>query len=64
MTCVISILMIIKFLAPLYYRGYPKSCCTSANHVVCHGIPSEKVLIEGDIINVDVTAIKNGWWRY
>ena len=49
------------FSAPLYYRGYPKSCCTSANHVVCHGIPSEKVLIEGDIINVDVTAIKNGW---
>lgn len=49
------------FSAPLYYRGYPRSCCTSANHVVCHGIPSEKVLIEGDIINVDVTAIKNGW---
>ena len=49
------------FSAPLYYRGYPRSCYTSANHVVCHGIPSEKVLIEGDIINVDVTAIKNGW---
>ena len=49
------------FSAPLYYRGYPRSCCTSANHVVYHGIPSEKVLIEGDIINVDVTAIKNGW---
>ncbi len=49
------------FSAPLYYRGYPKSCCTSANHVVCHGIPSQKVLNEGDIINVDVTAIKDGW---
>ena len=47
--------------APLYYRGYPKSCCTSANHVVCHGIPSEKILNDGDIINVDVTAIKDGW---
>ena len=49
------------FSAPLYYRGYPKSCCTSSNHVVCHGIPSEKILNEGDIINVDVTAIKDGW---
>ena len=49
------------FSAPLFYRGYPKSCCTSANHVVCHGIPSEKILNEGDIINVDVTAIKDGW---
>ena len=47
--------------APLFYRGYPKSCCTSSNHIVCHGIPSEKVLKDGDIINVDVTAIKNGW---
>ena len=47
--------------APLFYRGFPKSCCTSANHVVCHGIPSEKVLREGDIINVDVTAYKEGW---
>ena len=47
--------------APLYYRGYPKSCCTSANHIVCHGIPSDKVLNEGDILNVDVTAIKDGW---
>ena len=47
--------------APLYYRGYPKSCCTSANHVVCHGIPSDKILKEGDIVNVDVTAFKNGW---
>ena len=47
--------------APLFYRGYPKSCCTSANHVICHGIPSDKYLNEGDIINVDVTAIFNGW---
>ena len=47
--------------APLYYRGYPRTCCTSTNHVVCHGIPSEKILKNGDIINVDVTAIKDGW---
>ena len=47
--------------APLYYRGYPKSCCTSVNHVVCHGIPSDKILKEGDILNVDVTAYKDGW---
>ena len=47
--------------APLYYRGFPKSCCTSTNHVVCHGIPSDKFLKEGDIINVDVTAVKDSW---
>ncbi len=47
--------------APLYYRGFPKSCCTSANNVVCHGIPTEKYLKEGDIVNIDVTAIVNGW---
>ena len=47
--------------APLLYRGFPKSCCTSANHVVCHGIPSDKILKEGDIVNVDVTAYKEGW---
>ena len=47
--------------APLYYRGYPKSCCTSTNHVVCHGIPSKKILTDGDIVNVDVTAFKDGW---
>ena len=47
--------------APLYYRGFPKSCCTSVNHVVCHGIPSEKYLKDGDIVNIDVTAIVNGW---
>ncbi len=47
--------------APLFYRGYPKSCCTSVNHTVCHGIPGNKILKEGDIINVDVTALKDGW---
>ncbi len=47
--------------APLYYRGFPKSCCTSVNHVVCHGIPTNKYLNEGDIINIDVTSIVNGW---
>jgi methionyl aminopeptidase len=47
--------------APLYYRGFPKSCCTSPNHVICHGIPQNKILKEGDIINVDVTAFKDNW---
>ena len=47
--------------APLFYRGFPKSCCTSTNHVVCHGIPSDKILKEGDIVNVDVTCLKDGW---
>ena len=47
--------------APLFYKGFPKSCCTSVNHIVCHGIPSEKYLNDGDILNVDVTAIINGW---
>ncbi len=47
--------------APLFYRGFPKSCCTSTNHVVCHGIPSNKILKEGDILNVDVTTYKDGW---
>jgi methionyl aminopeptidase len=47
--------------APLFYRGFPKSCCTSANHIVCHGIPSLKYLNEGDVLNIDVTAIVNGW---
>ena len=47
--------------APLFYRGFPKSCCTSVNHVVCHGIPSDKILKDGDIVNVDVTAFKEGW---
>lgn len=48
--------------APLNYRGFPKSICTSVNHVVCHGIPSErKTLVEGDILNIDVTVILDGW---
>ena len=48
--------------APLGYRGFPKSICTSINHVVCHGIPSErKVLRDGDIVNIDVTVILDGW---
>jgi methionyl aminopeptidase len=47
--------------APLNYRGYPKSICTSINHVVCHGIPNEKPLREGDIVNIDVTLIVDGW---
>tara|TARA_Y100000590_G_scaffold38296_1_gene41133 strand:+ start:1732 stop:2508 length:777 start_codon:yes stop_codon:yes gene_type:complete len=47
--------------APLFYRGFPKSCCTSTNHIVCHGIPGNKYLVEGDIINIDVTAIIDGW---
>ena len=45
--------------APLFYRGFKKSLCTSLNHVVCHGIPSDRVLVEGDALNVDVTAIVN-----
>lgn len=48
--------------APLNYKGFPKSICTSINDVICHGIPSEKdILKEGDIINIDVTALKNGY---
>ncbi len=47
--------------APLFYRGFPKSSCSSVNHVVCHGIPGQKFLTEGDILNIDVTAIVNGW---
>jgi methionyl aminopeptidase len=47
--------------ATLMYRGYRKSTCTSINHVVCHGIPGEKPLKEGDIVNVDVTLILDGW---
>ncbi len=49
------------FSAPLYYKGFPKSCCTSSNHIVCHGIPGDKILDDGDIVNVDVTAYKEGW---
>ena len=45
--------------APLNYRGFPKSICTSVNHVICHGIPADKVLKNGDIINIDITVIKD-----
>lgn len=48
--------------APLNYRGFPKSICTSVNHVVCHGIPNNKILKNGDIVNIDVTVILNGWY--
>jgi methionyl aminopeptidase len=48
--------------APLNYRGYPKSICTSINHEVCHGIPSERRLQDGDILNIDVTVIFEGWY--
>lgn len=48
--------------APLNYKGFPKSICTSVNHVVCHGIPSEKILQNGDILNIDVTVILDGWY--
>jgi methionyl aminopeptidase len=47
--------------ATLMYRGYRRSTCTSINHVVCHGIPSAKPLREGDIVNIDVTLILDGW---
>jgi methionyl aminopeptidase len=47
--------------APLNYKGFPRSICTSVNQVVCHGIPGPKVLKRGDIINIDITVIKDGW---
>ena len=47
--------------APLNYRGFPKSICTSINHVVCHGIPGQRKLLDGDIVNIDVTVIVDGW---
>ncbi|MGC9271188.1 type I methionyl aminopeptidase [Acidiphilium sp.] len=47
--------------APLNYRGFPKSTCISINHVVCHGIPGDRVLMEGDALNIDITVILNGW---
>jgi methionyl aminopeptidase len=47
--------------APLNYRGYPKSICTSVNQVVCHGIPGDRKLKNGDILNIDITVIKDGW---
>jgi methionyl aminopeptidase len=47
--------------APLNYRGFPRSICTSVNHVVCHGIPGDKRLMDGDIVNIDITTILDGW---
>src|SRR5262245_27292284 len=47
--------------APLNYRGFPRSICTSINHVVCHGIPGPKKLLDGDIVNIDITVIIDGW---
>ena len=47
--------------APLNYRGFPRSICTSVNHQVCHGIPSDKQLKKGDILNIDITVIKDGY---
>ena len=47
--------------APLFYRGFPKSICTSINHVVCHGIPGDRVLKDGNTLNVDITVIVDGW---
>lgn len=48
--------------APLNYKGFPKSICTSVNHVICHGIPGDKVLKNGDALNIDVTVILDGWY--
>ena len=48
--------------APLNYRGFPKSVCVSVNEVICHGIPGERVLNDGDIVNVDITTILNGYY--
>ena len=48
--------------ATLGYQGYPKSCCVSINDVICHGIPDETVLRDGDIVNIDVTSIVDGWY--
>jgi methionyl aminopeptidase len=47
--------------APLGYKGFPKSICTSINHVVCHGIPGDRKLVEGEIVNIDVTVVLDGW---
>ena len=47
--------------APLHYKGFPKSICTSVNHVVCHGIPSDKILQDGDIVNIDITSFIDGF---
>ena len=48
--------------APLNYRGFPKSICTSVNHVICHGIPGPKTLRDGDILNIDITVILDSWY--
>ena len=48
-------------IAPLFYKGFPKSICTSLNHVICHGIPSNRILETGEILNIDVTVIVDGW---
>lgn len=48
--------------APLNYKGFPKSTCISLNHVICHGIPGERKLLDGDILNIDVTVILDGWY--
>jgi methionyl aminopeptidase len=50
------------FPATMFYRGYPKNICTSINHVVCHGIPGPKRLRDGDIVNIDVTVVLDGWY--
>ncbi|MFP5456949.1 MAG: M24 family metallopeptidase, partial [Alphaproteobacteria bacterium] len=47
--------------ATMHYRGYTHSCCISINHVVCHGIPGERTLKDGDIVNIDVTPLLDGW---
>lgn len=47
--------------APLGYRGFPKSICTSINHVVCHGIPGDRKLVDGDVLNIDITVVLDGW---
>jgi methionyl aminopeptidase len=47
--------------APLHYRGYPKATCISLNHVICHGIPGDKRLRDGDILNIDITVVLDGW---
>jgi methionyl aminopeptidase len=50
------------FSAPLFYKGFPKSICTSINHTVCHGIPDDRILNDGDIINIDITSVLNGYY--
>ncbi|MFP3656646.1 M24 family metallopeptidase, partial [Burkholderia sp. SIMBA_052] len=48
--------------ANIGYHGYPKTLCTSVNHVVCHGIPSSRPMRDGDIVNLDIAVIKDGWF--